>query len=65
MQELRGSLNKVCSDMGLSSRPIQRNVVDGGDIDCGGMAGARRALIGLIDMPICKLVTSTVAQDDG
>ena len=39
--------------------------MDGGDIDCGGMAAARRALIGLIDMPICKLVTSTVAQNDG
>lgn len=31
----------------------------------GGMATARQELIALIDMPICKLVTSTIAQDDG
>lgn len=27
----------------------------------GGMASARQELIALIDMPICKLVTSTIA----
>lgn len=29
------------------------------------MATARQELIALIDMPISKLVTSTIAEDDG
>lgn len=44
-----GLLSRQDEDEG--ERPAER----------GGMAAARQELIALIDMPICKLVTSTIA----